>query len=63
MVKRIGDRNEVWEGKAVQTSSGLKKEDFLKKRGKIVSRKRSEASKANAERLKKYQFKKVEKSQ
>jgi len=61
MTRRIGTRLEVWEGSALQTSSGLKKEDFLKKRGKIVSRRRSEASKKNAERLREYQFKKSEK--
>ena len=59
MVRSVGSRIEVWEGTALKTSSGLQKKDFIMKRGKVVSKKRSEASKKNCERLKQYQFQKA----
>lgn len=45
-VKRIGTKREVWNGKAQQTSGGLRKTDLIKnKRGSIVSKKKSELGK------------------
>ena len=61
-MKRIGTRTEVWENKAEKTVSGLTRDKFmLNKRGKVVSKARSLASQKNVDRLKKYQFKKVDK--
>ena len=58
-MKKVGTRIEVWEGKAMKTVSGLKKDAFmLNKRNKIVSKARSLASQKNISRLKGYQFKK-----
>lgn len=48
-----GQRRQVWEGRADQTSSGLTKSDLKEnKDGKIVSKKASKAAKKNAEPLK-----------
>ena len=42
-LKKKGSKQEVWDGLAIQTSGGLKKEDLiLNKKGKIVSKKLSE---------------------
>ena len=61
-MKKVGTRQEVWDGKAEKTVSGLKKEKFmLNKRGKVVSKARSLASQKNIERLKQFQFRKAEK--
>ena len=61
-MKRIGTRTEVWENKAEKTVSGLTRDKFmLNKRGKVVSKARSLASQKNVDRLKKYQFKKIDK--
>ena len=43
-----GERLRVWNGELRRTSGGLTKEDLIKnKRGKIVSKKKSEAAKKN----------------
>ena len=56
--KRKGSRSEVWMGLAHTTSGGLDKSMLIKnKRGKIVSKKRSLQSAANADKLKQWQFK------
>ena len=61
-MKKVGTRQEVWEGTAEKTVSGLTKEKFmLNKRGKVVSKARSLASQKNIERLKQFQFRKAEK--
>ena len=61
-MKTVGTRIEVWEGRALKTVSGLTKDSFiLNKRNKVVSRARSLASQKNIDRLKQYQFKKLEK--
>ena len=60
---RIGSKKEVFYAETpMRTSGGLLKADLRKnKRGRIVSIKRSEASKKlNSERLKPFQFKKKE---
>lgn len=47
MLKSVGTRDEVWEGRAIRTRGGLQKEDLMvSKRGRIVSRAQSEAAKA-----------------
>ena len=44
----VGSYQDVWEGKAKETSGGLKKKDLIKnKRGRIVSKKRSMSAKKN----------------
>lgn len=46
MVKRIGTREEVWEGQAEMTRGNLRKSDLIvNSRGKIVSKARSERAK------------------
>ena len=55
----VGTREEVWAGTKERTRGGLTKDDLIKnKRGKIVSKKRSEMARKNVERLSKYQYKK-----
>lgn len=55
IVKSVGSKDEVWEGKAKQTSGGLKKEDLCENaHGKIVSKKRSEHGKKMAANLKRH---------
>ena len=52
-VKTTGSREEVWAGTARKTSGGLTKEDLtLNKRGKVVSRRQSDAAKARYPALK-----------
>ena len=61
-MKKKGTREEVFLGLAKLTAGKLDRSMLMKnKRGKIVSRKRSEQSAKNAERLKQWQFKKSEK--
>lgn len=57
---KIGSKKEVfYSDEPMKTAGGLLKENLrLNKNGKVVSIRRSEASKKNIERLKKYQFKK-----
>ena len=58
---RVGSKKEVfYSEEPMKTAGGLLKQDLRKnKRGRIVSIKRSEASKRlNSERLKPFQFKK-----
>ena len=44
------ERMRVWKGELKKTTGGLRKQDLMKnKRGKIVSRKKSEAAKKNKE--------------
>ena len=46
--RKYGTRSEVWEDVATMTRGGLTKENLiLSKGGKIVSKKKSEAAKAN----------------
>ena len=55
----VGTREQVWNGEAQRTRGGLTKEGLIKnKRGKLVSKKRSELAAKNVERLIKYQYKK-----
>jgi hypothetical protein len=45
-LKTVGTMKEVFEGKAAHTAGGLKASDLMKNaRGRVVSRKRSEAAK------------------
>jgi hypothetical protein len=58
-MKRVGSKREVFNGKADHTKGKLTKDDLIKnKRGRIVSKRKSEANVKNAERLKPFQFKK-----
>ena len=60
---RVGSKKEVfYSEEPMKTAGGLLKQDLRKnKRGRIVSIKRSEASKRlNSERLKPFQFQKKE---
>lgn len=51
--RKIGSKREVWNGTALKTSGGLRKEDLIKnKRGKIVSKKKHELGKSKAQYLK-----------
>lgn len=52
--KKTGTREEVWQGIALKTKSGLTKSDFILSKGKIVSKKKSELAK---QILKPYQMK------
>ena len=47
----IGSRAEVWHGTCEKTSSGLKKKDLMKHRGRIISRKKHAAGKKAIKRL------------
>ena len=62
MPLKTGTKKDVWnapDDQPMKTSGGLLKKDLcLSKRNKVVSRKRSEASKKNSERLRQFQFKK-----
>ena len=50
---RVGSKAQVWHGTAFKTSGGLKKSDLVKnKRGKIVSKRKSELGKKQAVNLK-----------
>jgi hypothetical protein len=52
-IKTRGNRQEVWNGRAIKTPGGLKKEDLiLNKRGKLVSKKMSESAKLRYPKLK-----------
>lgn len=57
MGRKYGTRQEVYDGASEMTRGGLKKDDLLVSRGKIVSKKKSEAAKAS---YAKYGFKKRE---
>ena len=61
---RIGTKKEVfYSEEPMKTAGGLRKEDLRKNpRGRVVSIKRSEASKKNSERLKQFQWKKKSRS-
>jgi hypothetical protein len=43
--RRFGDRNDVYNGRALMTKGGLKKDDLFEKNGKFVSKKMSENAK------------------
>lgn len=47
MPKKYGSRQEVFEGISEMTRGGLTKADLMVSRGKIVSKKKSEAAKAS----------------
>ena len=59
MGRKYGTRQEVYDGASEMTRGGLKKDDLIVSRGKIVSKKKSEAAKAS---YAKYGFKKRESS-
>jgi hypothetical protein len=44
-IKTVGSKAEVFHGTAKHTSGGLKKGDLLKKKGRIISRRKSAAGK------------------
>ena len=44
-IKAVGSKAEVFHGTAKHTSGGLKKSDLLKKKGRIISRRKSAAGK------------------
>ena len=55
MVKRIGNRREVYEGKAERTSGNLRRKDLaVAKGGKIVSAKKQKLAKSKKNNLSKY---------
>ena len=52
-------RLRVWRGELKKTSGGLRKQDLMKnKRGKIVSRRKSEAAKKSKDKKKHHKHKK-----
>ena len=55
MGKKYGSRQEVFDGTSEMTRGGLTKADLMLSRGKIVSKKKSDAAKAS---YAKYGFKK-----
>ena len=55
MGRKYGTRQEVYDGVSEMTRGGLKKDDLILSRGKLVSKKKSEAAKAS---YAKYGFKK-----
>lgn len=58
-IKKKGSKQEVYEGKALCTSGGLKKEDLCcNAKGQIVSKKRSEQGKKQYENIKNFREKK-----
>jgi hypothetical protein len=62
MIKVVGNRDQVYSGVCQRTKSGLTKDDLiLNARGKIVSKKRSEMSRAtfanNIEKMAQYKQK------
>ncbi len=60
-IKKKGSKQEVYEGKALCTAGGLKKEDLiLNKRGSIVSKKRSEQGKKQFKNIEGLRAKKKE---
>jgi len=60
-IKKKGSKEEVYEGKALCTAGGLKKEDLiLNAKGKIVSKKRSEQGKKQIKNLENYKKSKKE---
>ncbi len=44
-IPRIGSRAQVFHGHALATSGGLRKKDLMKKKGRIISRRKSAAGK------------------
>jgi hypothetical protein len=44
-IKTVGSKAEVFHGTAKKTSGGLKKTDLMKKKGRIISRRKSAAGK------------------
>ena len=44
-IKAVGSKAEVFHGTAKHTSGGLKKSDLMKKKGRIISRRKSAAGK------------------
>lgn len=55
-VKKYGSKDEVFFGEAIQTAGGLRKDDLIEnKRGKIVSKKKSEHGQIAIQNIKKYQ--------
>lgn len=57
MGRKYGTRQEVYDGLSEMTRGGLKKDDLILSRGKLVSKKKSEAAKAS---YAKYGFRKRE---
>ncbi len=60
--KRVGDRNDVYNGRALMTKGGLKKEDLFEKNGKYVSKKMSENAKIRNNFVKKVPAQEKQKS-
>ena len=55
MVKRIGTRREVFEGRAERTSGNLRRKDLaMAKSGKVVSAKKQKNAKSGKNNLSKY---------
>lgn len=55
--KTIGNKQEVWAGKAKKTSGGLTQGDLMKNNsGRVVSKAKHALGLKNAARLKKFQF-------
>lgn len=58
--KKVGTKEEVFNGQADHTSGGLRSGDLIQnKKGKIVSKKKSELGAKNSEKLKSYRHKKI----
>lgn len=57
MGRKYGTRQEVYDGVSEMTRGGLRKDDLMVSRGKIVSKRKSEAAKAS---YAKFGFKKRE---
>ena len=53
--RRFGDRGDVYNGRALMTKGGLKKDDLFEKNGKFVSKKMSENAKTRNNFVKKTQ--------
>jgi hypothetical protein len=51
-IKAVGSKAEVWHQTAKHTSGGLKKGDLMKKKGRIISRRKSAAGKKAIKHLK-----------
>lgn len=60
--KRVGDRNDVYNGRALMTKGGLKKEDLFEKNGRYVSKKMSENAKIRNNFVKKVPAQEQQKS-
>jgi hypothetical protein len=62
VTRRVGDRNDVYNGRALMTKGGLKKEDLFEKNGRYVSKKMSENAKIRNNFVKKVPTEEKQKS-